>query len=346
MAKSDFEKLLSRYDYELPESYIAQNPIHPRDSAKLLVYNRKSKDISIDIFKNLDNYLLPHSVLVFNNTKVIPARIIAQKPTGGKVDLLFIRKDNQELVFWANKKLEEGLIITVGEYHFTVKLKKDKEYFLKPSFPVNSYLRVFQKIGITPLPPYIKRTTTKEKKLRDEYQTVFAKNEGSVAAPTASLHFTKNLMKKLQKKGHIVCFITLHVNIGTFAPLNEVHYKQQKLHEEFYEIDTATAQLLNTAKMEGKSIVAIGTTVVRALESSVDSHKTIQKLHGKTNIFITEKSKLKFTDQIITNFHVPKSSLLMLVAAFIGRRQLFKLYMVARKKHFRFFSFGDGMFIR
>ncbi|HMS22364.1 MAG TPA: tRNA preQ1(34) S-adenosylmethionine ribosyltransferase-isomerase QueA [Candidatus Levybacteria bacterium] len=346
MVKSDFEKILLEYDYKLPESFIAQNPVHPRDSAKLLVYDRKSKNISVDTFKNLGNYLSPNSVLVFNNTKVIPARVIGQKPTGGKVDLLFIRKEGEKLIFWANKKLEKGLIITAGEYFFKVILKQDKEYSLKPSFPVNSYLRVFEEIGITPLPPYIKHTTIKGKKLREEYQTVFAKNEGSVAAPTASLHFTRHLMKKLQKQGHLICFITLHVNLGTFAPLREEQYKLQKLHEEFYEIDTATAKLLNNARKEGRSIVAIGTTVVRALESSSDSHGIVQKLSGKTNLFITAKTKLKCTDQVITNFHVPKSSLLMLVAAFTGRKQLLRLYKVAQEKTFRFFSFGDGMFIR
>ncbi len=346
MVKSDFEKLLLRYDYELPESFIAQNPAYPRDSAKLLIYDRKSKKNLIDTFKNLGDFLPQRSVLVFNNTKVIPARIITTKPTGGKVDLLFIRKAGDELIFWANKKLEKGIVVTAGKYFFTVVLKKDKEYFLKPSFSVNNYLQVFQEIGITPLPPYIKHTTTNEKRLRKEYQTVFAKNEGSVAAPTASLHFTKSLMKKIQDQGHLICFITLHVNLGTFAPLNETHYKLQKLHEELYEIDTATAELLNNSKQDGRKIIAIGTTVVRALESAADSHGSIQKLNGQTNLFITEKTKLKFTDQIITNFHVPKSSLLMLVAAFTGRQQLFRLYKIAQMKRFRFFSFGDGMYIK
>lgn len=345
MAKSNFESLLEQYNYELPESFIAQNPTDPRDSAKLLVYNRQTKKTSFDIFKNLLSYLPKNSVLVFNQTKVIPARIIAQKPTGGKVELLFIRKTDNTLVFLANKKLAVGMKLLVGMHSFMVKEKNENEYSLLPSFPIEKYSNILKNIGITPIPPYIKHTSLSEKKLREEYQTVFAKTEGSVAAPTASLHFTEELMKKIEKAGHQIVFITLHVNLGTFAKLTEEHITSGKLHKEYYEISSGTAQKLNKARSENKTIIAVGTTVVRALESASTAQGKIKKLSGTTDLFITEDYKLKFVNSLITNFHVPKSSLLMLVAVFTGRKKLFELYSMAQKNNFRFFSFGDGMLV-
>lgn len=341
-----FKNLIKKYDYHLPEEFIAQNPAAPRDSAKLLIYDKSSDKVSIDTFKNLINYLPKESVLVFNKTKVIPARLIATKPTGGKVELLFIRKTKSQLVFWANKKLETGVKLSVGMHFLTVREKKEREYFMTPSFPISSYSNVFNKIGITPLPPYIKRSSLTEQKLRKEYQTVFAEKEGSVAAPTASLHFTKELIFKIKKKGHKIYFVTLHVNIGTFAPLEKEHLESRKLHEEYYEIEPEVSYELNALKKQGKPIIAVGTTVVRTLESAVNNTGELEKLIGKTDLFLTEDSRLKFVDSLITNFHVPKSSLLMLVAAFIGRKKLFELYEIAKKNKFRFFSFGDGMFIK
>lgn len=341
-----FKKLLQQYDYKIPDSFIAQNPASPRDSAKLLVYDRKANKTQIDTFKNLVRYLPKNSVLVFNKTKVIPARIVAHKPTGGKVELLFIRKTKSQLVFLANKKLEVGLKITAGKYFFIVQEKLEKEYSLTPSFPIENYSQILESIGITPLPPYIKHTNLTEKKLRIEYQTIFAKEKGSVAAPTASLHFTKALLKKIEKAGHKIYFVTLHVNLGTFSPLEEKQVKEKKLHEEYYEIDRKTAKELNIAKKLGYPIIAVGTTVVRTLESAANNTKELKKLYGTSHLFLTENSKLQFVESVITNFHVPKSSLLMLVAAFLGRKKLFALYETAQKENFRFFSFGDGMFIK
>lgn len=346
MAKSKFEKILEDYDYDLPESFIAQNPATPRDSAKLLVYDRKTDKVSFDTFKNLVKYLPKNSVLVFNQTKVIPARIFVTKKTGGKIALLFIRRQNDKLVFLANKKLEAGTKLTAGKYYFVVRQKKDNEYFMEPSFPVEKHSDVLENIGITPLPPYIKHTTLSEKKLREEYQTVFAKQEGSVAAPTASLHFTNDLMKKIKLAGHKIYFVTLHVNLGTFAKLTEEHVRSEKLHEEYFEISFDTAKKLNNARSENKTIIAVGTTVVRTLESAVNSQDKLEKLSGNTDLFIADGYNLKFVNSLITNFHVPKSSLLMLVSAFTPRKILFKLYKTAQEKNFRFFSFGDGMFIK
>lgn len=346
MAKSNLDALIEEYDYEISESFIAQNPANPRDSAKLLVYDRKKDTTLVDTYKNLVKYLPQDAVLVFNDTKVIPARIIAAKPTGGKVALLFIRKSKEELIFLANVKLEAGIVLTAGKHTLHVLKKTDSEYAVKPSFPIENYLDVLHEIGITPLPPYIKHTSLSETSLREKYQTVFAQDAGSVAAPTASLHFTQSLISEIQKTGHEIYFVTLHVNLGTFAKLTEDHVVNKRLHEEFFEIDTETAQKLNEAKKQGKTIIAVGTTVVRTLESAANSKGMLVKLVGTTDLFIQEQTKLHFTDSVITNFHVPKSSLLMLVAALVGRKKLFELYNFAIKNNFRFFSFGDGMYIK
>lgn len=347
MGKSNFEKILDQYDYDLPESFIAQVPVSPRDSAKLLIYNKETQKTSIDTFKNLVRFLPKNSVLVFNQTKVIPARLTLSKPTGGKVSILFIAQEGKNIRVLANKKLEKDLTLKLNNtISFTVLEKQDNEYILTPSFPVSNLFKILDQFGETPIPPYIKHTTLSEKNLRQEYQTVFAKEKGSVAAPTASLHFTNKLMEKIKKSGHPIYFVTLHVNLGTFAKLTEEHVKAKKLHEEYYEIDKKISDNLNKAKAENKTIIAVGTTVVRTLESAVNSQGQLEHLSGTTDLFITEGFKLKFVDHIITNFHVPKSSLLMLVSAFIPRDILFKLYKTARKNNFRFFSFGDGMLIR
>lgn len=347
MAKSKFEKLLDQYDYALPESFIAQNPVNPRDSAKLLVYDRKSKRTSIDIFKNLIKYLPKNSVLVFNETKVIPARLNVTKPTGGKVSILFLAQEGNAIRVLANKKLEPNSTLKLNNnISFSVLEKLENEYILRPSFDIQDLFHILEKYGETPIPPYIKRNTSSEKKLREEYQTVFAKQEGSVAAPTASLHFTNYLMEKIKDAGHEIYFVTLHVNLGTFAKLTEEHVASGTLHKEWFEIPGGTAEKLNKAQSENKNIIAVGTTVVRTLESAVNDQGKLENLFGTTDLFMTENYRVKFVDSVITNFHVPKSSLLMLVTAFIPRKILFELYKTAQEKNFRFFSFGDGMLIR
>jgi len=211
---------------------------------------------------------------------------------------------------------------------------------LSPSFPIGDVQKVFMQYGETPIPPYIKNTKLSETQLREKYQTVFAKNTGSVAAPTASLHFTEELLEKLKQQGIQIEFVTLHVNLGTFSPLTEEALKTGKLHKEWYEISEKTAKALMKAKQEGRHIIAVGTTAVRTLEQSEGKAG-----EGETRLFIRPGDKFKFIDGMITNFHVPKSSLLMLVSAFVGREKLFELYGEAMKKDFRFFSFGDGMLL-
>ncbi len=337
---------LNKYDYQLPSELIAKEPASPRDHARLLVYERESKRVRYDRFYNLPKYLPPRSVLVLNDTKVLPARLTATKETGGKVRLLYVRKKGKCLYFLADRKLAIGSRVRIApKIYFVVCGQNKGEYELRPSFPISLFLKILQKFGTVPIPPYIKQTPLSERKLKEKYQNIFAKNPGSIAAPTASLHFTKKLMANLKKSGVDTAFVTLHINLGTFAPLTETQIKSGKLHEEEYEVPEKTAVFLNKAKKEKRPIIAVGTTAVRTLESAADKRENLRKLRGATRLFIREGYKFKFADSLITNFHVPRSSLLMLVAAFCGRKNILGLYQKAIKRKFRFFSFGDGMLI-
>ena len=368
MPKNNFEKNLVRYDYDLPEELIAKEPAHPRDAARLLVYNRKTGKAKDDIFRNIIQYLPPKSVLVFNETKVIPARLAVRKKSGGVVRVLFVGIEGGLIKVLSPKKLKIGecLAASVAVY-FTVAKSKDKFWFLRPSFPVKDVYIILEKYGEMPIPPYIKNSPLTGVELKKEYQTVFARRAGSVAAPTAALHFTKNLMAKIKKAGHEIVFVTLHVNLGTFLPVTIENLETGKLHEEYYEISKTAARKLNRAKKSGRAIIAVGTTSARTLESSLGRDKKIKKLSGLTSLFIHEnliplirpnegykegyKGELVdsggfgFVDGLVTNFHVPRSSLMMLVAALIGRQKILELYKHAIKNRYRFFSFGDGMLI-
>ncbi len=266
------------------------------------------------------------------------------KSTGGKVSALII-KQTKELEIMANKRLTIGETLTLTKRHsFIVKESKGKSWILQPLFKAKLETMI-ETYGSTPLPPYLKHSPLSEAKRKAEYQTVFAKDRGSIAAPTASLHFTKPLLKKLQKNGVSIIEVTLHVHLGTFAPLTEEKWKQKKLHAEYFEISASSKQALQKAKQSKRPIIAVGTTVVRTLESASNAKGQIKQLKGETRLFLTEESELHFVDGLITNFHVPKSSLLMLVSAFVGRKKLLELYGYAIKKKFRFFSFGDAMLI-
>lgn len=352
---SKFEKLLKLYDFKFPAELVAAKPAIPRDSAKLLIYNRKTKNVFFDVFKNLFKYLPKNSVLVLNDTKVLPARLVVRKEIiklgrmqmgGGMARILYIGQRGGLLEFLCDRNLDIGSKVSINsKIYFIIKEKKDGHYFLKPSFDINKIFDVLEKYGITPIPPYIKNISLSEKQLRKEYQTIFAERRGSVAAPTASLHFTKNLLLKLKKAGIKIVFTTLHVNLGTFAPLSEDLFNKSKLHSEYYEISNKSADVLNQAKKNKQPIIAVGTTVVRTLESASHKKGVLKKLNGNTDIFIKEGYRFKFVDSLITNFHVPKSSLLMLVAAFAGRKNIMSLYKKAINNKFRLFSFGDGMLI-
>ncbi len=339
---------LDSYNFDFPKKLIAQKPARPRDAARLLVFDRRTRKTTFASFRDLPSYIPKGSVLVLNETKVIPARLYLRKPTGGMVEVLYLSSTKKSIKTLANKKLQTGMRLYVTKsLFFTVTGKRDSIYSLKPSFALARLDAMLKKFGHTPLPPYIKHTPLSERKLREEYQAIFAKEKGSVAAPTASLHFTKRLLNDLKKRGVDIVFVTLHVGLGTFASVTEEQIKTKKLHVEQYHIPRATAAFLHQAKKSGRPIIAVGTTVVRTLESSASSKQSgfISQLSGSTDLFIQEGYRFKVVDGMITNFHVPKSSLLMLVSAFAGRETVLGLYDRAIKKNFRLFSFGDGMFI-
>ena len=349
-----------KFDYKFPPELIARAPAAPRDAARLLIYDRQTGRITWDSFRNLAEHLPPRSVVVLNETKVIPARLTLLNASGGKVKILYLGKTSAErsvkaserqaktIRVLANRRLSIGSLLTLpaAGVHFTVRKAAGKTYLLEPSFPLAKLSQVLRKFGETPLPPYIKHSPLAERKLRVEYQTIFAKRQGSVAAPTASLHFTQRLLRAIKRAGRDTVFVTLHVNLGTFAPVTAENLKSGKLHAEYYEISPSAAKLLSRAKNEGRPIVAVGTTGVRALESAADENGRLVRRSGETRLFIRPRYKFKFVDLLITNFHVPRSSLLMLVSAFVPWPKLKALYRAAIRRKFRLFSFGDGMLIK
>lgn len=347
------EDFLRAWDYKFPASLVAQKPARPRDAARLLAYDRRTGKTSWDVFHNLAGHLPAGAVLVMNKTKVIPARLVVRKPTGGTARILYLGSTGKNMRFLSDRRLQPGSHLELAsKIYFDVLARKAGEYVLRPSFALSRLPAVLARYGQTPIPPYIKHSPLKEAELRREYQTVFAETPGSVAAPTAALHFTPALIKKLRRRGIDVKFVTLHVNLGTFATLTEENIKTGQLHSESYFMDKATAAFLNKAKRESRSIIAVGTTSVRTLESAADSRSRLRRLSGETRLFIRPagagrpKYKFRFVDGLITNFHVPRSSLLMLVASLVGREKLLSLYRVAIRRKFRLFSFGDAMLIK
>lgn len=338
---------LERFDYSFPAELVAQAPARPRESARLLVYRRDSQRIALDTFANLGRYLPAGSVLVFNRTKVIPARFSVTKPTGGRAELLYVGQADDGLISaMSNRRLATGSRLCLAGRHFlTVVDRPGKLYRLRPEFPISRLPALLEKHGQAPLPPYIKDSPLSEAERRRQYQTVFAKERGSVAAPTASLHFSRRLLSELRHQGIDQRYVTLHVGLGTFAPLTEEQLSSGRLHLEEYRIAPQTAAYLNRAKRAGRPIIAVGTTVCRTLESAADENGQLTRLAGQTDLFIREGHHFRFIDGLITNFHVPKSSLMMLVSALIGRKPLLRLYDTAIQERFRLFSFGDGMLI-
>ncbi len=334
--------LVNSYDYDLPKELIASRPVYPADNAKLLVYDRKKDKISHTIFKNILDFLPPKCAIVFNDTKVIKARIYGKKESGGKIELLFNSPlPNERYLVYIRGKVKEGykLFFEDNLIALVVKLNEDGtrevEFFQNgKKLDFESLTKVLDKIGHIPLPPYIKR----EDDFRDEkdYQTLFAKKKGAVAAPTASLHFTKELLEKM-KKEHPFYFITLHVGAGTFKPVEVENILEHKMHEEYYEIPLDTKELL----LSDREILAVGTTVTRTIEYFIRT----KKVFGKSDLFLHPLNKPIRVNHLLTNFHLPKSTLLMLVASFIGIEKTLKLYKIAVEERYRFFSYGDAMLI-
>ncbi len=340
-----FDDVLRSYDYELPERLIARSPASPRDAARLLVYERAGGTTRESTFRSLGDFLPKGALLVLNQTKVIPARLRFSRTTGGAVAALYLGMRDGAARFLANKRLRPGEELAVADRRFVVEGSEGKEWVLRPSFPAGEMLSVLERHGETPLPPYIKESPLTEEERRREYQTVFARDAGSIAAPTASLHFTEALLEELRRRGVETASVTLHVHLGTFAPLTEEQWDAGALHREEYEIPPASVALVHAAKREGRPVIAVGTTSVRTLESAADECGRLVKTSGETDLFIREGYRFRIVDGLITNFHVPRSSLMMLVSALIGRETLLRLYRTAIEKEFRFFSFGDGMLL-
>lgn len=348
---------ISLFDYELPKSLIANSPISPRDHSRLLVVNRKNKEISHYKFFEIEDLLNKDDVLVLNKTKVFPARFFAKKETGGKIEILLVEEIRDKV--WkaiTSPGLKDGQKIVFGEQIFETIGHDNQTVLLKTNLDKFDLLSLLKEHGHIPLPPYI-HSRQKESKLRKEYQTVFAKNEGSVAAPTAGFHFTKELLKRIKNKGIQIEYLTLHVGIGTFAPVKTKRLEDHNMHFEHFEIDKQTIERLNKAKEQGKRIIAVGTTTTRVLETLVKDGKLESKNKGSTNLFIFPPYKFKFVSALITNFHLPKSTLLSLVSAFtsypntknkftnLKDNLIGKAYKTAIKEKYRFYSFGDASFI-
>lgn len=334
------------FDYELPAEYIAQTPLEPRDASKLLVLTRADGSITHSVFHDIGEYLNPGDLLVVNRTRVIPARIYARKPTGGKVEILLLRKNEHAtwLAMLGGKRLKAGMHLTIeGGPEVEILAEEDgANRTIQFSEAVENFLPT---IGNTPLPPYI------HEKLRDpeRYQTIYNKVAGSAAAPTAGLHFTEKLIDSLKEKGVDFSEVLLHVGLDTFAPVNEENVEEHHIHREWCQVSAETAQRIRETKQAGGRVIAVGTTSVRTLESAardVPANEIIRTYEGMTDLFILPGYPFRVVDAMITNFHLPKSTLIMLVSAFAGWGNIRNAYAVAKQEHYRFYSFGDAMFIQ
>ena len=344
---------LDDYDYHLPKEQIANRPASPRDSARLFVYNTKTDEVAFDVFGGIGRYLPHPSMLVFNDTKVIPARLWLKKETGGKIAVLLMMNEFQAgdtvLKGVVDRKVLPGSKLYFCSGDFLEIMKQDGQFFFfRPSVSMKTLRTLMEKEGVTPVPPYIKDTKLSELTLRKKYQSVLAKHPASVAAPTASLHFTDRLLTKLAHNKVEHTEVTLHVGLGTFAPIGEKNIREKKLFTELYDISYSSARVINKAKAEGVPVIPVGTTAMRTLESAARAGQLAAR-SDKTNIFIYPPYKFQIADALITNFHVPKSSLMLLVDALLkhkkAKRDILELYDIAIREKFRFYSFGDGMLI-
>jgi len=340
------------YGYNLPKNLIAQEPANPRDSSKLLVYNTKNNEIIIDTFSHLSTYLTPSTTLTLNDAKVVPVRATLSKETGGKIVVLFlvnewIMSPESPIPCFFDRKAQIGNKLYFQDKSFvTVCGQEEGLFFVSWNGSVQSLFSQLDSSGTMPIPPYIKHSPLSRSELMEKYQTIFAKKPGSSAAPTASLHFTPAVFQSLKEKGIQTLTITLHVGLGTFAPLTQKNFAENKLHNEWYEVTDDAMQNMYQSKKEGKKIIAVGTTVVRTLESVARNGR----LTGKTDLFIQPSFEFKIIDGLITNFHLPGSSLMMLVDAFLAYKhapkRIGELYQYAIDNKLRFYSFGDAMLIQ
>ena len=335
------------FDYDLPEELIAQDPLEDRSSSRLMVLDKKTGEVSHHIFKEIIKYLRPGDCLVLNNTKVIPARLYGVKEgTMAKIEILLLkRKQNDvwETLVKPGKKVKPGTKIIFGDGILTgevIDVVDDGNRLIQFSYD-GIFEEILDKLGQMPLPPYI----THQLKDKNRYQTVYAKYDGSAAAPTAGLHFTKELLNEVKEKGVDIAEVTLHVGLGTFRPVKVDNVLDHHMHSEFYMVSQEAADKINNAKKNGGRIISVGTTSTRTLESAADENGMLHECSGWTDIFIYPGYKFKVIDCLITNFHLPQSTLVMLVSALAGREHILSAYKKAVEEKYRFFSFGDAMFI-
>lgn len=336
------------FDFELPEELIAQTPIKNRDQSRMLVLDKKTGEIEHKHFNNILDYLNENDVLVLNDTKVMPARLYGQKEeTNALIEVLLLKEKTNntwECLVKPAKRVKIGTVVNFGDGILKAKCIEIKDEGIRVFKLIYDGIlyEILDKLGEMPLPPYIHEKLDD----KDRYQTVYAKNIGSAAAPTAGLHFTKELLEKVKEKGITVLYITLHVGLGTFRPVNVEDVTKHKMHSEFYMMSKETAEILNKAKKNNQRIISVGTTTTRTLETIMSLYDEFRECSGWTSIFIYPGYEFKAIDSLITNFHLPKSTLLMLVSALAGKDKIMKAYHEAVKEKYRFFSFGDSMFIK
>lgn len=343
----NIDLLTESYDYELPEEYIASRPSPGRDSSKLLVYKQSEDQIIHTSFKELHQYLDPENLLVLNDSKVFPCRLFGQKPSGGKVELFLLslleKQGLYHCMIRTSGKKNIGDKFEFGDLKAEIVTRgSEGDFWVRFNLTAASLLNFLEEQGQIPIPPYIRKGIADEQDLED-YQTVYAKETGSVAAPTAGLHFTPEVFKNLEDKGVDKAFVTLHVGAGTFKPVNAENIQDHKMHEEFFHVTQENLKKLNSKK----NIIAVGTTSLRVLESTFNGEEFLGTPDGlsSTDIFLYPGVEVKSIKGLITNFHLPKSTLLMLVSALLGREKTLSLYEEAKKQNYRFFSYGDGMLI-
>ena len=336
------------FDYELPEELIAQTPLKQRDASRLLVLDRKTGEVEHKHFYDIVDYLEKGDTLVLNDSKVLPARLIGVKEeTNAVIEILLLKnieKDIWECLTKPARRIKVGTIVSFGEGKLKAECIGEYDEGIRHFRLLYSgiLMEILEELGTMPLPPYI------HEKLDDQtrYQTVYAKEVGSAAAPTAGLHFTKDLLKRIEDKGINIAYVTLHVGLGTFRPVSVSNVEEHEMHSEFYSMKKEVAELLNKTKESGNRIIAVGTTSTRTLETIMNEHDKFIECNGWTKIFIYPGYKFKGIDALITNFHLPKSTLVMLVSALAGRENILNTYKIAVENKYRFFSFGDAMFIK
>lgn len=343
---------VSEFDYELPQELIAQTPSEKRENARMMVLDRRDETVEHKHFYDIVDYFDENDVIVLNNTRVIPARLYGHKETGALLEVFLLKQiagKTWQVLLNPSKRVKEDMIIKISdELSLKVLTREDQGKWLVEMFYDGNFYEILDRVGKIPLPPYIERSMTDDQ-LRsldyERYQTVYAQRRGSVAAPTAGLHFTQDILEKLKAKGTQICYVTLNVGLGTFRPVKSENILEHKMDSEEYEISKETAEIIMNARAAGKKITAVGTTTVRTLETCMQKFDEILEVIDDSNLFIYPGFKFRIVDRLLTNFHLPKSTLIMLVSAFAGKDFTFRAYEEAIREKYHFYSYGDCMLI-